>query len=95
MTATLRSGHVSGEQNILAGGATVMRMRNYTKQIEKRQKIANRTLVVGIDIGSKFNAVCLMDKEGEVLGRYPKVYNSRKGFDYFHAVVGRTCDEGA
>lgn len=64
-----------------------MRMKNYTRQIEKRQRIGSHTLVIGIDIGKEFNAVCLMDKEGEVLGRYPKIYNSRKGFDYFHTVV--------
>lgn len=44
-------------------------------------------LVIGIDIGSEFNAVCLMDKEGNVIGKYPKIYNSRKGFDYFHTIV--------
>lgn len=64
-----------------------MRMKQYTRQIEKRQRITNRTLVIGIDIGSEFNAVCLMDKEGNVLGRYPKLYNSRKGFDQFRTVV--------
>lgn len=64
-----------------------MRMKKYTRQIEKRQRISNKTLVIGIDIGSEFNAVCLMDKEGNVLGRYPKIYNSRKGFDYFHRIV--------
>lgn len=64
-----------------------MHMKNYTRQIEKRQRITGRTLVIGIDIGSEFNAVCLMDKEGVVLGRYQKIFNSRKGFDYFHAVV--------
>jgi transposase len=64
-----------------------MRMKKYIRQIEKRQRINNDTLVIGIDVGSQFNAVCLMDKEGYVLGRYPKIYNSRKGFDYFHTVV--------
>lgn len=64
-----------------------MRMKQYTRQMEKRQRITNRTLVIGIDIGSEFNAVCLMDKDGDVLGRYPKLYNSRKGFDYFRTIV--------
>jgi hypothetical protein len=41
-----------------------------------------------MDIGSEFNAVCFMDKEGNVLGRYPTIYNSRKGFDYFHVLSG-------
>ena len=36
-----------------------MRMKKYTRQIEKRQRISNKTLVIGIDIGSEFNAVCL------------------------------------
>ena len=64
-----------------------MRMKKYIRQIEKRQRIGIDTMVIGIDIGKEFNAVCLMDKEGYVLGRYPKINNSRKGFDYFRAVV--------
>lgn len=64
-----------------------MRMKEYTRQIEKRQRITGSTLVIGIDIGSEFNAVCLMDKEGDVIGKYPRIYNSRKGFDYFHTIV--------
>lgn len=64
-----------------------MRMKEYTRQIEKRQRITSHTLVIGIDIGSEFNAVCLMDKEGDVIGKYPRIYNSRKGFDYFHTIV--------
>ena len=55
--------------------------------MEKRQRIGRHTLVIGIDIGSEFNAVCLMDKEGEAFGQYPKIFNSRKGFDYFHTIV--------
>jgi transposase len=64
-----------------------MHMKHYTRQIDKRQRISNRTLVIGIDIGSEFNAVCLMDKEGDVIEKHPKIYNSRKGFDYFHTIV--------
>lgn len=71
-----------------------MRMKNYTRQIEKRQRIGVDTMVIGIDIGSEFNAVCLMDKEGYVLGRYPKIYNSRKGFDYFLEVVEQMKQNG-
>lgn len=61
--------------------------RNYNKQAKRRQRIKITTLVIGIDIGSKFNAVALMNKEGEVIGRYPKVYNSRKGFEYFKQII--------
>ncbi len=60
-----------------------MSKKDYSKQMEKRQKIKETTLVVGVDIGRQFNAVVFMNKEGEVLGKYPKVYNSRQGFDYF------------
>jgi transposase len=64
-----------------------MRKKNDNRQVEKRQRITGATLIVGMDIGCEFNAMCLMNKEGTVLGRYPKIYNSRKGFDYFHAVI--------
>jgi len=63
---------------------------NYNKQVEKRQRIKTTTLMVGVDIGSEFNAVALMDKAGEVIGRYPKVYNSRRGFEYFQEIIKET-----
>ena len=63
-----------------------MHNKQYTKQLEKRSRIGEPTLVVGMDIGSEFNAACFMDKEGNVFGRYPKIYNSRKGFDYFQTM---------
>jgi len=77
-------------KNTLTGGVKAMHKKNDNRQVEKRQRITDKTLVVGMDIGCEFNAVCLMDKEGTVLGRYPKIYNSRKGFDYFHTVVETT-----
>ncbi|MGD9577042.1 MAG: IS110 family transposase [Syntrophorhabdus sp.] len=64
-----------------------MHTKNYSRQVEKRQRIGDATLVIGIDIGCEWNAMCLMSKEGTVLGKYPKIYNSRKGFDYFHTVI--------
>jgi transposase len=64
-----------------------MSRRDCSKQGERRQRIKKTTLVVGVDIGSEFNAVALMSKEGEVFGEYPKVYNSREGFEYFLQVV--------
>jgi len=60
-----------------------MSERDCNKQVERRQKISKSTLIVGMDIGSEFNAVALMNEAGEILGRYPKVYNSREGFEYF------------
>jgi transposase len=56
---------------------------DYNKQYERRQRIKKTTLVTGIDIGADFNAVGFMNKDGSVLGRLPKVYNSREGFDKF------------
>ncbi len=67
-----------------------MHNQQYSKQLEKRKRIGDHTLVIGIDIGSEFNAACFMDKEGNVLGRYPTVYNARKGFDYFQTMVTNT-----
>jgi transposase len=81
---------ISAERNFLTGGVKAMHKRNDNRQVEKRQRITNKTLIVGMDIGCEFNAMCLMNKEGTVLGRYPKIYNSRKGFDYFHAIVETT-----
>jgi transposase len=60
-----------------------MSNRDCNKQVERRQRIKKTTLIIGVDIGSKFNAVAFMNKEGEVLGKFPKVYNSREGFDFF------------
>ena len=67
-----------------------MSKKDYSKQLEKRQSIKESTLVVGVDIGRQFNAVGFMNKEGKVLGKYPKVYNSRAGFDYFVKIVEET-----
>lgn len=60
---------------------------DYTKHLERRQRIKVTTLVIGIDVGYDFNAMALMKKEGEVLGRYPRIYNSRGGFNYFTKVI--------
>jgi transposase len=67
-----------------------MHGKDNSKQITRRQRIKKTTLVIGLDIGCEFNAMCLMNQEGEVLGTYPRIYNSRKGFDYFHQVVEET-----
>jgi transposase len=67
-----------------------MHTKQYNSQQEKRKRIGDRTLVIGMDIGSEFNAACFMDKEGNILGRYATVYNSRRGFDYFQSMVMKT-----
>ncbi len=77
-------------KNTLTGGVTAMPKKNNNRQIEKRQRITEKTLIVGMDIGREYNAVCLMNKQGVVLGKYPKIYNSHRGFDYFHNIVERT-----
>ncbi len=64
-----------------------MSQKNYIKQVQKRQRIKRTTLVIGIDIGRAFHAVAYMDKEGNILGKYPRVYNSREGFDFFTKVT--------
>ncbi|MFQ6084298.1 MAG: IS110 family transposase [Candidatus Aminicenantia bacterium] len=57
--------------------------KQLTKNVEKRKRIKERTLIIGLDIGSKFNAMALTRKDGTVLATYPKIYNSRKGFEYY------------
>jgi hypothetical protein len=57
--------------------------RDYSKQVEKRQRIRSTSLVVGVDVGKAYNAVGFMNKEGKVLGSCAKVYNSREGFEQF------------
>jgi transposase len=64
-----------------------MSRNDYSRQAQRRQRVKETTLIVGVDIGKEFNAVGFMNKEGEVLGRYPKVYNSRAGFDYFVRII--------
>lgn len=63
-----------------------MHTKQYTRQMETRERIGGHPLVVGMDIGSEFNAACFMDKGGNTLGHCPKIYNSRKGFDYFYTM---------
>jgi transposase len=46
-----------------------------------------------MDIGCEFNAMRPMNKEGKILGRCSKIYNSRKGFDYFTKVIEETKRE--
>jgi len=77
-------------KNILTGGVKAMHRKNHNRQVEKRQRITEATLIVGMDIGCEFNAMCLLNREGTVLGRYPKIYNSRKGFDFFHTIIEAT-----
>ena len=60
-----------------------MSERDYSKQVARRQRIGNTTLVVGVDIGCGSNAVGFMNKEGKVLGSDPDMPNSRGGFEQF------------
>ena len=60
-----------------------MSERDYNRQVVKRERIGKETIVVGVDVGNSFNAVGFMNKEGKVLGRYAKLYNSREGFEQF------------
>ncbi len=64
-----------------------MSEKDCNKQVERRQNINKNTLIIGMDIGSEFNAMALMNEAGEVLGRYPKIYNSRGGFKQFTEVI--------
>jgi transposase len=60
-----------------------MSLRDYNKQVAKRQRIRKATLIVGVDVGKAFNALGFMDKEGNVLGSCAKLYNNSDGFEEF------------
>ena len=60
-----------------------MSLRDYNKQVAKRQRIRKATLIVGVDVGKALNALGFMDKEGNVLGSCAKLYNNRDGFEEF------------
>jgi transposase len=60
-----------------------MSERDYNRQAVRRQKISSTTLVVGVDVGNRFNAVGFMNKEGNVLGSNAKLYNNHEGFEQF------------
>jgi transposase len=64
-----------------------MSVRDYSKQLARRQRIRRTSLVVGVDVGKAHNAVGFMNKEGKVLGHCAKVYNSREGFEQFLKMV--------
>jgi hypothetical protein len=50
-----------------------MSERDYNKQVAKRQRIRETSLVVGVDVEKAYNAVGFMNKEGKVLGQGAKV----------------------
>ena len=74
---------LSANKNTLTGGATAMHSKHYSKQMEKRQRITGHTLVVGMDIGSEFNAACFMDKEGNNTRALPHDLQFAEGLRLF------------
>jgi len=56
-----------------------MSVRDYNKQVAKRQRIKSTTLVVGIDVGKAYNAVGFMNKEGKVLGSCSRYTTAVRG----------------
>lgn len=56
--------------------------KNNIKIINRREMISNKSLIIGLDIGSSFHSVVFQNKEGYVLDKIEKVFNSRKGFDF-------------
>jgi len=54
----------------------------YRRLLENRGRINEKTLIVGADIGNGFNAIGLINQKGNVLRKYLKVYNSKRGFEF-------------
>lgn len=46
-----------------------MRKHNIASESAVNRKRANRKLTVGIDLGDRSSRYCMLDEEGEVLGR--------------------------
>ena len=61
-----------------------------TRQTIKQHTIDDHAVVIGVTLGREFHALCLMNKEGEILGSCPELSNTRKGFDAFHTLVEET-----
>ncbi|MFQ5915994.1 MAG: IS110 family transposase [Nitrospinota bacterium] len=61
--------------------------RQLTKNLQKRKRITRHTLVVGVDIGSRSNAVALMQHDGAILKTAARVKTSRKGFTFFRTLL--------
>jgi transposase len=59
----------------------------YDKQVLRRKMIQPTTLIIGIDIGDDFHALAYINKEGTTLAQYPKIINSRQGFDQFKDIT--------
>lgn len=57
-------------------------LKAQNKQLKRRKGIDHQTLIIGADIGKKFNALALMDNQGNVLKKLPKVYNSYSGYQW-------------
>jgi len=66
-----------------------MKRTKNTKLVEKRKAIKKGSLILGIDIGSKFHAVVFQNRDGELLKAHEKIYNSRKGFDFLDKEIMR------
>lgn len=70
-----------------------MKSESYSRLLENRKRIDEKTLIIGEDICNSFNAIVLMDQKGNVLGEYPKVYNSSRGFEFFQKNIEKVIEK--
>jgi len=61
--------------------------KNNLRIIYRRKIISSKSLILGIDIGSSFHSVVFQNKEGYILDKIEKVFNSRKGFDFLDSMI--------
>jgi len=57
-------------------------LKAQNKQLKRRKRIDNKTLIIGVDIGKNFNACVLMNKKGDILMKLPKIYNNYGGYEW-------------
>ena len=70
-----------------------MTSKDFNRGYEKRQRIGETTLIVGLDIGCEFNMMCMMNAKGKVLGEH-KIFNSRQGIRVFQECRGHNSKAG-
>ena len=70
-----------------------MRSYTYRRLVKNPGRIDDKTLIARADIGNQYNTIGFMDHQGNGLGKYPKVYNSRRGFEFLRKNIQQVMEE--
>jgi transposase len=64
------------------------------KQVLRRKRVKEHTLIMGVDVGKEFDSIVLMNYRGEVLKKISRVYNSYAGYEWLKGEVGAVQRRG-